>query len=169
MEQPLCPTCGRLLDEHDQHLRLRLPQPVLEALLDDEERAARTWGNDVLMQVQGIGAFVRVLVPVRLSGGFSVTYGAWIGVHPDELRHAWEVWNHPEYMNLELQGVLANMLPPWDLETYLRPLNAAPRSADELPYATRSSDAAMQRVLTNEWEHGPVLNALSVYGERSAS
>jgi hypothetical protein len=36
MEAPVCPTCGRLLGEHDRDLRFRLPQPVLEAVLSDE-------------------------------------------------------------------------------------------------------------------------------------
>ena len=44
------------------------------------------------MQVQDIGAFVRILVPVNLAGGYKITYGAWLSVSPDDLRRAWEVW-----------------------------------------------------------------------------
>jgi len=64
----------------------RLPEPVLD--VPEAERASRTWGNDVLMQVQGVGAFVRILVPVHLTGGYTVTFGAWLGLHPDDLRRA---------------------------------------------------------------------------------
>lgn len=70
------------------------------------------WGSDVMMMVRDVGAFIRVLVPIRLSGGYTVTFGAWLGVHPDDLRHAYEVWNGPEYSGLELSGRLANRLPP---------------------------------------------------------
>jgi hypothetical protein len=160
----LCSMCGRPLAQHDQHLRFRLPQPVLEALPDEKERAARTWGNDVLMQVEDIGAFVRILVPVRLTGGFAVTYGAWLGVHPDQLRRAWEVWERPEYMSLQLRRILANKLPPWEAETYRKQLEAAPRVEDQLPYATQSADPGLQDILSREWQHEPVLDALSLYG-----
>jgi len=85
-----CPTCGRALDEHDRHLRFTVPEPVLG--IPEAERPARTWGNDVLMQVQDIGAFVRILVPVNLAGSYKITYGAWLSVSPDDLRRAWEVW-----------------------------------------------------------------------------
>gem|GEM_PF-5983322 len=61
MMMTVCPTCGRPLDEHNRHLRFGVPEPVLS--VPKEERAARTWGNDVLMQVQGIGSFVRILIP----------------------------------------------------------------------------------------------------------
>jgi hypothetical protein len=105
-----CPTCGRPLDEHQRHLRFRLLQPVLE--VPEADRTARTWGNDVLMQVQDVGAFVRVMVPVRLTGGYTVRFGAWLSVRPEDLRHAWEVWWTPAYAELRLAGVLANMLPP---------------------------------------------------------
>jgi hypothetical protein len=70
-----CPTCDRRLDEHNRHIRFGVPEPVLS--IPEEERAALTWGHDVLMQVEGIGGFVRILVPVKLTGGYRVTYGAW--------------------------------------------------------------------------------------------
>lgn len=168
MEPSRCPTCGRALSDHDRDIRFRLPQPVLEASLETEELAGRTWGNDVLMQVQGIGAFVRVLVPVRLTGGFGVVFGAWLGVHPDDLRRAWEVWNGPEYMGLELSGFLANELPPWRAHTCGKPLAASPRSPDELPYACESSDPVLQNILTQEWNHDLVLSSISESGAEPA-
>ena len=53
-----------------------------------------TWLSDadanssVMMQIPDVGAFVRVLVPVHLTGGYSVTFGAWLGLDPAELRRA---------------------------------------------------------------------------------
>jgi hypothetical protein len=55
----VCAHCGRPTEEHNRHLRFVLPEPVLE--VPAEDRAARTWGNEVLMMVEEIGAFVRVL------------------------------------------------------------------------------------------------------------
>jgi hypothetical protein len=78
-----CPKCGRPLDDHNRHLRFTWPDPVLS--VPESERHSRTWGNDVLMQVKDVGSFVRVLLPVRLSGGYTVTFGTWLSVHPEDL------------------------------------------------------------------------------------
>ena len=165
MDQPrTCSECGRPLDEHDRHLRFGLPQPVLDLVPDATQRAAKTWGNDVLMQVDGVGAFVRILIPIRLSGGYTLTFGAWLGVSPDALRHAYEVWwKAAEYLEMELDGVLANMLPPWEDDTYRRRLSARPRVGDEVPYATSSSDTSLARILATEWPHAEILDAEAVY------
>ncbi|HEY3038616.1 MAG TPA: DUF2199 domain-containing protein [Pyrinomonadaceae bacterium] len=160
----LCPTCGRSLDEHNRHIRFGVPEPVLS--VPEKERAARTWGNDVLMQVQGVGAFVRILVPVKLTGGYTVTYGAWLSVQPDDLRHACDVWFAPSYMDLCLRGVLANMLPGWESETYVKPVEAAVLNVEQVPYAVDSPDDFMRRVIKDEWPHEFVLDAIAPYEGR---
>ena len=157
----VCPTCGRSLDEHNRHIRFGVPEPVLS--IPEEERPALTWGNDVLMQVKGVGNFVRILVPVQLSGGYSVTYGAWLGVESADLRRAWEVWTQPSYEDLRLHGVLANMLPGWEEETYVKPVEAAVLNLDHTPYAVDSPDDFMRRVIHEEWPHEFVLSAIEPF------
>lgn len=155
-----CPSCGRPLDEHDRHIRFKVPEPVLS--IPEEERAALTWGNDVLMQVQGVGGFVRILVPVKLTGGYTVTYGAWLSVESADLRRAWEVWRDDfSYKQLRLNGVLANMLPGWENETYVKPLEAAVINVEHTPYAIDSADDFMRRVIKEEWPHELVLAAIA--------
>ena len=161
----LCQSCGRPLDEHNRHLRFGVPEPVLS--VPEEERASRTWGNDVLMQVLGIGAFVRILVPVKLTGGYTVTYGAWLSVHSEDLRHAWKVWMAPSYRELRLSGVLANMLPGWESETYVKPVEAAVLNVEQVPYAVDSTDEFMRHVLRDEWPHETVLDAVAPHERRS--
>jgi hypothetical protein len=151
MATDTCPTCGRPLDDHNRHLRFTLPEPVLA--VPAEERERRTWGDDVLMQVEGIGAFVRVMIPIKLTGGHTLTYGAWLSVHPNELRHAWEIWQSPAYRDLRLVGILANKLPPWPDETYGKPLEAAVPDPDHVPYAVDSPDEFILRVIHDEWPH----------------
>jgi hypothetical protein len=159
-----CPTCGRPLDEHDRDIRFGVPEPVLS--IPEEERAALTWGNDVLMRVEGIGGFVRILIPVKLTGGYQVTYGAWLSVASDDLRRAWEVWTDPAYADLRLVGVLANMLPGWESETYVKPLEAAVLNVEETPYAVDSPDDFMRRVIQDEWPHELVLAAIAPHENR---
>lgn len=154
----VCPTCGRSLDEHNRHIRFVVPEPVLS--IPEEERAALTWGNDLLMQVKGIGGFVRILVPVKLSGGYTVTYSVWLSVESPDLRRAWEVWSKPSYQQLRLRGVLANMLPGWESETYIKPVEAAVLNPEHTPYAVESPDEFMRSVIHDEWPHEFVLAAI---------
>ena len=127
MSVAVCAHCGRLTEEHNRHLRFVLPEPVLAVPV--EERAARTWGNEVLMMVEEVGAFVRVLVPAELK----------------------------------LDGMLANMLPPWEEQTYRHPLRVAVRNPEEVPYAVESTEADLQRILTDEWSHDFVLAAVAPF------
>lgn len=70
-----CPTCGRPVDAHDRHVRFRLPDPVLA--VPDQERTEGTWlshadaNQSVMMMVPTVGTFVRSLLPVRLTGGYT--------------------------------------------------------------------------------------------------
>ena len=57
-----------------------------------------------MMQVPDLGDFVRALLTVKLAGGHSVTFWAWIGVHPDELQRVFRVWWEPAYASLQLAG-----------------------------------------------------------------
>src|SRR5260370_16840184 len=66
-------------------------------------------------EIPSVGPFVRALLVVRLMGGYAVTYGVWVGVHPGDLQRAFRVWWEPEYENLRLEGALANSVPPWGL------------------------------------------------------
>ncbi len=156
MTQAHCATCGRLLDEHNRHVRFIAPEPVLT--VPSEDRQDLTWGNDVLMQYQGVGAFVRILVPIKLTGGYTMTYGAWLGVHPDDLRRAWEVWRTPEYAELRLHGLLANILPSWGSASYGKPVETAVLDVDHVPYAVNSPDEFMRRVLQDQWPDDMVLH-----------
>ena len=115
------------------------------------------------MAVKDLGAFVRILVPVKLTGGYTVTYGAWLSVEFDELHRAWQVWWKDDYADLRLTGVLANMLPGWETETYVKPVEAAVLDVEQIPYAVGSSDEFMRRVLQEEWPHEFVLAAIGPY------
>ena len=159
---PQCLTCGRPLDEHDRHFRFRLPDPVLE--LPEREQTPGTWmshsdaNESVMMQVPDAGAFVRCLLPVRLDGGYTVTFGVWLSVHRDDLRAAFQAWWEPEYTDLVLEGRLGNALPVWGL--LAAPATAFVLDPDATPYITSSPDVRLADVLARDWPHEDVLNAL---------
>jgi hypothetical protein len=161
MASEICPSCGRPLDAHDRNVRLLLPDPVLA--VPESERADRTWGADAMMQVQGIGAFIRVLLPIHLSGGFSLTVGTWLAIDPATLPGVWASWETPAYASLTLEGFLANRIPPWGDDVLGASATAAVRDPEQYPYVVSSQQATLEAVLTTEWPHAEIL---SVYESR---
>jgi hypothetical protein len=159
---PVCASCGRPIAEHERDVRFVLPDPVLEVSGRDE--AEGVWKSQadpdqaVMMMVPNLGGFLRALLPVRLSGGYSVTFGVWIGVHPDQLKRAYDVWWTPEYAKLSITGRLANALPGW--EVFGAPVELAVTDVDATPYCVASSDRILESVLTDEWDHEAVLSRL---------
>jgi len=157
-----CATCGRPTDAHDLQIRFRLPDPVLR--LPDEDRTVGTWLSEddpvraVMMQLPELGGFVRALLPVQLTGGYTVTFGVWVGVHPDDLRHTFDVWWKPKYSDLHLHGRLANALPAW--EVIGAPVTLGVVDTDATPYCVSSEDAELAAVLSLEWDHELILAGL---------
>jgi hypothetical protein len=162
-----CTLCGRLLDSHDRHVRFRLPEPVLTS--PGQEKAPGSWlshdtpETSVMMQVPAIGAFVRALLPVCLSGGHTVTFGVWAGIDPRELQRAFAIWWEPEYRDLRLEGALANSIPPWGL--LAAPVTLVVRDPQQPPYCSESPDQQLSRVLNEQWPHADILDALPGGGE----
>ena len=114
--------------------------------------------QSVMMQVPNVGPFVRCLLPVHLTDGYTVTFGVWIGVHPDDLQRAFGVWWEPDYRDLVLEGRLANSLPGWGV--LAAPLTAVVRDIDQAPYVSRSPDHLLEEVLSRDWPHEDVLAGL---------
>jgi hypothetical protein len=154
--------CGRPLDAHDRHVRFRLPAPVLTS--PAQEKAPGSWLShdspeaSVIMQVPAIGAFVRALLPVRLSGGHTVTFGVWVGINPRELQRVFAIWWEPEYRALRLDGTLANSIPPWGL--LAAPVTLTVRDPQQTPYCSESQNPQLSQVLNDQWPHEDILDAL---------
>jgi hypothetical protein len=136
---------------------------VLRAGVDLADESV--WATDpdpvkaVLLRVEGVGRFVRVLLPVHLTGGFAVTFGTWLEVADDAtFAEVIDVWWAPQYEQLSLDGRLANDLPLWGLGG--SPVTAGVLDPDSTPVILASSDESMQSVLTQSWPHERVLGAL---------
>jgi hypothetical protein len=157
--------CGRPVTEHNRHFRFTLPDPVLK--LPEREATPGTWMShasareSVMMQVPHVGAFVRALLPVHLTGHDSVTFGVWLAIDTrgKRLQSLVEVWwDDTRYAGLRLEGWLGNTLPLWGL--LAAPVTAEVRDVGETPYCVGSSDEALSRVLADDWDRDTVLAAL---------
>lgn len=143
-------------------MRFTLPDAVLGRTLDVDSAgfwmSHETPRESVFLSVKGVGSFVRSLVEVQLTGGFTVTYGAWIELSPDDAQHAFEIWFAPSYVDLELDGRLANSIAPWDV--WDAPVHLAVRDPQATPYCVSSPDPAMSNLLNDVWPHELVLSSL---------
>ena len=160
-----CAMCGRPVSEHNRHVRFSLPDPVLA--LAERDATPGTWMShatareSVMMQIPNVAAFVRALLPVRLSGGDSITFGVWLAIDPrhDALRELAAIWwNDDAYRNLKIAGWLANAVAPWGMLG--APVRATVRDVQQTPYCTESSDETLKHVIVDEWEHDLVLAAI---------
>jgi len=162
MTEQQCGMCGRPAAAHDRHVRFRLPEPVLNS--PARENAPGSWlshgspDTSVMMQVPPIGAFVRALMPVSLSGGYTVTYGLWVGIAPQDLQKAFAVWWEAEYKDLRLDGFLANSVQPWGL--LAAPVSLAVRDPEHTPYCSESSHPRLAQVLRAQWPHDEIIDSL---------
>jgi len=157
-----CSVCGNATHERDRNVRFRLPDPVLQ--LPDAERTDGIWKSEpdpnraVMMMVPNQGAFLRALLPVHLGGGETVTFGVWIGLHPDDLKRAYDVWWDPDYPRFKASGRLANALPKWGL--LAAPVDLEVLDPEATPYCVRSADNQLGKVLSAEWDRVDVLSRL---------
>ena len=157
-EWPRCSCCGMPLDPHRRRFDVgfELPDPVWE--MSPQERAARVAGRRLAIVVEGMGSFIRVLLPVQLSDGYEIVFGCWLCVPSEQYERARKIWNQPGYDHLVLTGLLANAIKPWSSACWA-PAIAKVRTADELPYVVESSDPTLSRVLREVWPHADAVRA----------
>jgi hypothetical protein len=157
-----CASCGRALDVHDRNTRFRLPDALLR--LREEDWKPTAWGSPDrdMLEVPGIGSFIRSLLQVHLSGGFSVTFGLWLEVSPGDLRRAYDLWGDEQYASFLLQGVGANSIPPWEAQVLGKDVTAAVADPTVLPVVVESSDPIVRGIIEEEWPHEEILAALKV-------
>jgi phage protein U len=139
--------------------RIELPDALWQ--LPPDRRESGLWQHDGLCRMDGVGAFVGCLMPVRLSGDTALTFGVWLAVPAEALDRARRVWGTPEYTGLRLTGTLANAVQPWGGELLDAPAHAEVRDPDRLPYLAASDHPLLSRVLGEVWDRDGVLSALA--------
>jgi len=150
-----CECCGFAPGVGGKPLSITFEQPdvyydIMPELLD-------TWGQDPFLAIKTIGFFLRVIVPIKLDGGFSVNFGTWLEISDDDFRTAWRTWNAPEYQDLEVEGYLANAIAPWPPFPHAL-AKATVRSVEEVPFVTSASHPEVQMLLDMEWPHRRILD-----------
>lgn len=140
-------------------IRVGRPDAVFD--IPEPQRRETVRGNDFLLREERAGRFVRCLLPVSMTGGVTVTFGAWVRVDEATFDRIGTAWQSPSYPRLRFTGTFANAIRPWGSELLGAPVSAAVRDEDALPYVVADSSAPLlSAVVTDTWDRDRVLSSL---------
>ncbi|MFJ4584721.1 DUF2199 domain-containing protein [Streptomyces echinatus] len=152
---PTCSCCGdTLADESRVDIGFNLPDAALRA----PEATRHQLGVRALLRVDGVGCFVRCLLPVSLTQATELVMGMWLEVDDATLRRAQDLWEDPRYADLSFQGKIANRIQPWGDELVGAEVTARVGDAEELPYVVTGHGPAAARLLAETWDRDHVLS-----------
>ena len=152
-----CSCCGEPLpDERRIDIGFDLPDAARTA----PQEARHSLGPRALLRVDGVGSFVRCLLPVRLTHETEIVYGLWLEVDDDALRDAHAVWGSDAYAELTLRGKVANVVRPWGDSLMGATVTARVKDPEELPYLIDSDRPSAAGVLADVWDRDQVLSRI---------
>ncbi|MFS8101956.1 hypothetical protein LFM09_32990 [Lentzea alba] len=153
----ICHCCGDELSA--DNLAWDFVQPDDFANLSAKQRAkAITFESRVFIVAEGFGAATRVILPISLDTGHTVTLGVWVAPHdPDTMtrtaREGGAAW-----VGYRFTGTLLNAVEPWP-EVIHTELTAQGFADGELARVVDAENPLLQRVLTEKWPHQAVVGA----------
>lgn len=153
LAQP-CSCCGIAPDPNGRPLSVTFEQP--DVVFDIEPELLDTWGGDPFLAIKSVGFFVRVILPVRLTDGYSVDFGTWLEVYNEDFRQAWQTWNFPEYKDLVLEGYIANKIEPWGKLPHAL-VKATVRDMQQVPFVASCDNPEIAKIIGDRWPHADVL------------
>jgi hypothetical protein len=154
-----CACCGEALNPDDPRFDLPLPEPVAE--LSEAQRQAAVEGTEMILIAHGVGNFIKVLLPVRLDDGRTVTYSLWVGLGATLMEKVCDLIRAENYRNLTFEGLLANGVRPWGdtlLKAHVR-VSAVVENGSWYLVVVGSDTPALAEVLTREWPADHVLGS----------
>ena len=149
-----CACCGIAPNPRGRPFSITFGLP--DVIFEIPDTLLQTWGDDPFLAIKDIGFFVRVILPVKLTDGFAVNFGTWLEINAEDFRKAWQMWNFPEYADLEFQGYVANEIEPWKPFPHAL-VKATVREMEQVPYLTGAENAAFVKLLGETWPHADVL------------
>ncbi|MEU2393767.1 DUF2199 domain-containing protein [Streptomyces sp. NPDC007369] len=155
MHLPTCACCGDAVsDERRIDFGFNLP----DAALGLPEESLHRLGARALLRVDGVGSFIRCLLPVRLTHDTELVLGAWVEVDDATLGRAHELWQHADYADFSLSGTFANRIQPWGDDLLGAEVTAQVADPEKLPVVVEVRHPAASRVLTHAWDRDHVLS-----------
>jgi hypothetical protein len=149
-----CAVCGIAPDPQARPFSITFGYP--DVYFEIEEELLDTWGEDPFLAIKNVGFFLRVLLPVKLTDGYSALFGTWLEIDADDFRKAWNAWNFPEYADLVVEGYVANEIEPWKRLPH-ELVRAVVRDMAQVPYLASSANLLTTKIIEDTWPHDEVL------------
>ncbi|AGL20760.1 DUF2199 domain-containing protein [Actinoplanes sp. N902-109] len=153
---PGCSCCGAPLDPVNLAIRTEWPD-ALKDLPPDRREAI--WGDGTLRRDPDLGAFIRCMMPVQLTGGGTVEYSVWLRIDDNQMRKALHFWDLPEYADLTLVGTVANDVKPWE-GMLGEPARAEVRDPGTIPWLIAQPETLLHRILHDTWDRDDILSRI---------
>lgn len=150
--QPVCSCCGKPIPEGNLAWDIEEPDPL--AYLSESERAANlVVQTRAIVQVKGLGNFIRVILPVPVEHDRQATFGVWLCItEPGEWGRVLDAGKQggDAWAGLKFAGRLVTALEPWP-DIFGVWTQAVVPAADKVPQLVHSVDPLLAHVLTNVW------------------
>lgn len=151
----ICYRCGKPLGAHNLAWDYPIPDPVTDR---EDAIVVRT---EQVITAQGLGSYVRVILPIPVDTGHEVTLGVWMAITDGALwdrilgagRAGGDAW-----AGLEFTGRLAVAVRPWP-EVFGNRATARVPGVDTVPRVVASVDEPLTRVLAGDWPEQWVVEA----------
>jgi hypothetical protein len=153
-DQPveLCSCCGEPLPAGNLAWDLEEPDPVV--YLDEAERADRISAQtDQGFCVQGLGNFIRVILPAPVEHDRTATFGVWLCITAAaDWRRIMAAGSRggSAWAGLTFEGRLASAIEPWP-DIFGAWTRAVVPGPGKVPRLVHSHDPLLARVLTERW------------------
>jgi hypothetical protein len=153
----VCSCCGKPITEDNLGFNYTVPSTLWD-LSDEECEDVVVVNTDAVLTTRGFGNYFRVILPVRLDDGRTVTFGVWVEIHtPDEFTRVLDYCREPEDPpSLTFQGTLSNSVAPWQGKTMGATVTSALLEPRKLPRIT-GGDPPVLEVLNGSWSARDVL------------
>ncbi|MFF4879530.1 hypothetical protein [Micromonospora sp. NPDC000668] len=133
----------------------------LAALAEKERTASIQTLTRQIVQADGYGSAIRVILPIPLDTGDLITLGVWLAITPaaewDRVLSAAQAGGDA-WSGTTFAGVLLNAVEPWP-DVYLAEAVAVVPGPNKVPRITDSASELLRRVLTGPWSHKEVVGA----------
>ncbi|MDT7783573.1 MAG: hypothetical protein QOF58_1992, partial [Pseudonocardiales bacterium] len=149
--------CGEVLDPNNLAWDNWLPDDLAD--LSDEERSERiVFESRVFIVANGYGTAARVILPITLDTGHTVTLGVWMSPDDPETMGETAREGGDPWIGYAFTGKLLNAVHPWP-ETSHTKITAQGFADRELARVVDAEDPVLKRVLTEKWPHRVVVDA----------
>lgn len=146
----ICPTCGKEVSGLDREVSFGLPDELFAIPEDLRDGHVFSDGKN-FAHLDGKRFFMRVLLPVPLDIGHEYRFGVWMEVSEKDAQRVWQMWNEPGYVEAEVDGTLANAVPPWGARLLEAPCHASARNQNDVMFIDDSRNAELATILSTPW------------------